>query len=261
MRLKWAMLFLVVLSSSALAQDEQSAVAVRPPPDPSSDRMLVAAGFLDGHPDLRFRRMGLERYTEGKHPEAFKLFTRAGYYADKPSQAIVAEMLWIGLGVDQDRALSYVWMDLAAERGYVSFARKRSLYWEALSETERQQVEISAPSIRSEYADIAAEPRLNAVLLRERRRMTGSRLASQSNHVTISVPGHGAIDSSRFYDSQFWEPEQYRAWHDAFWQDLRFGRVDVGDVVQLEREQSPLEVNDTTTLPPEGREADEADEN
>ena len=69
--------------------------------------------------DLRFRLHGLEEFKAGRHEDAFKFFQRASFYADKPSQGMVAEMLWNGQGVAKDPALAYAWMDLAAERGYV----------------------------------------------------------------------------------------------------------------------------------------------
>jgi len=201
--------------------------------DPTIDPMLVAAGFLDSHPDLRFRSRGLEEYGQRNHAAALEEFKRAAWYSDKPSQAIVGEMLWIGLGLPKDRALAYVWMDLAAERGYRSFARKREAYWQQLDEEERARVLRDAPAIRAEYADAAAEPRLHAVLVRERRRATGSRLGSTVNAMQIEVPGVGVIDSTAYYHPRYWEPEQYRAWQDSIWTELRVGTVDVGDVEQV----------------------------
>jgi len=65
-----------------------------PPTDPTQDPVLLSAGFLSAHPDLRFRILALEKREAGKLEEAFRLFQRAAWYADKPSQAMVAEMLW-----------------------------------------------------------------------------------------------------------------------------------------------------------------------
>ncbi len=201
--------------------------------DPTIDPILVAAGFLDSHPDLRFRSRGLEEYGRRNHAAAVEEFKRAAWYSDKPSQAIVGEMLWIGLGLPRDRALAYVWMDLAAERGYRSFARKREAYWQQLDEEERARVLRDAPAIRAEYADVAAEPRLHAVLLRELRRATGSRLGSTVSPMRIEIPGVGVIDSAAYYHPRYWEPEQYREWQDSIWMELRVGTVDVGDVEQV----------------------------
>lgn len=81
--------------------------AAPPLQDPTEDAMMMSAGFLSAHPDLRYRLLGLEEYRQGNHADAFRFFRRAAYYADKPSQGMVAEMLWQDQGVPQDRALAY----------------------------------------------------------------------------------------------------------------------------------------------------------
>src|SRR3546814_2441093 len=90
---------------------------------------MVTSGFLNSHPDLRYRLLGMEAMREDRHGDAFKFFRRAAHFADKPSQGMVAEMLWNGDGVERDRALAYAWMDLAAERGYAGFLGLRERYW------------------------------------------------------------------------------------------------------------------------------------
>lgn len=214
-----------------------SAVQAGKPPaprDPTEDSLMVAAGFLEGHPDLRLRQRGLDKYGDKNHSEAFRLFQKAAWYSDKPSQAIVGEMLWVGLGVPRDRGLAYAWMALAAERDYRSFVEKRNLYWNLLTEMERTQARASEAAIRAEYADAVAEPRLARALRQERSRMTGSRLGSLSAPLQIHVPGVGTMDGSRFYNPQYWDPKQYRAWNDAIWKDLRIGQVNVGGVEQVD---------------------------
>lgn len=201
--------------------------------DPTIDPILVAAGFLDSHPDLLYRSRGLDAYGEKDHPKAFKEFKRAAWYSDKASQAIVGEMLWIGLGTEKDRAQAYVWMSLAAERGYRSFSEKRDLYWQQLDEAERARAEREGPAIRAEYADAAAEPRLAVVLRRELNKASGSRVGSTTSPVQIVVPGVGTIDSSQYYNPRYWEPKQYREYQDSIWHSVRIGRVDVGSVEQI----------------------------
>ena len=131
-RIACLVLLLLLLPAAALARDARHT-------DPTIDPFLVAAGFLDGHPDLLHRTRGLDAYGEKDHPRAFAEFKRAAWYGDKPSQAIVGEMLWIGLGTELDRAAAYVWMELAAGRGYTSFVRKRDMYWSQLQEHERDR--------------------------------------------------------------------------------------------------------------------------
>jgi len=203
-----------------------------PPPDPTRDPLLVTSGFLSGHPDLRLRMLALERRAAGKLEDAFRLFQRAALYADKPSQAMVAEMLWNGSGTEPDRALAYAWMDLAAERGYRGFLLLRERYWRDLNDAERERAIREGQAIYARYGDDAAEPRLAAVLRREKRRATGSR-TGHVGALTILVPGPGgwdSIDGSTFYDERYWDPVQYRAWHDAIWMTPNLGTVTVGEV-------------------------------
>jgi uncharacterized protein len=201
--------------------------------NPTIDPLMVAAGFLDSHPDLRYRTRGLDEYEDRNYQKAFSEFQRAAYYSDKPSQAIVGEMLWIGLGTAQDRALAYVWMGLAAERGYTSFSEKHQHYWNELDDGERKRALEEGPAIHAEYADSVAEDRLNAVLLLERKKVTGSRLGYTGNPLQISVPGVGTLDGSQYYHPKFWDPKEYRALQDSIWKKVRIGRVNIGEVEQV----------------------------
>ena len=228
-------LLLALLVTPALAQQSPKPVAA----DPLTDDVLIAGGFLNGHPDLRFRNSGLLAYGSKDYPAAFEQFKQAAYYSDKPSQAVIGEMYWDGIGVPQDRVLGMIWMDLAAERSYSFFSRKRDYYWNLLSEAERAKAIAMAPSIHREYADDVAWKRLERELRRARGKMTGSRGGSTANPVQIIVPGYGSIDSSRFYDPQFWDPKQYREWQDTYWVDLKVGHVTVGDVERVEPEAKP----------------------
>jgi len=205
------------------------------PPDPTQDQLMITAGFLNGHPDLRFRLLALEKHKAGKREDAFRFFQYAAQYADKPSQGMVAEMLWNGDGTPQDRALGYVWMELAAERGYEGFAGLRERYWSQLTEAERARALAEGEAVYARYGDAAAKPRIAAVLRRERKAVTGSRTGFAGN-LRIVVPGPSGsreIDGSKFYDERFWDPAKYQAWHDAVWTKPRIGTVDVGGVEQV----------------------------
>lgn len=229
-----------MLASMLCAGHARSDDGARPQQlNPTIDPRLVAAGFLDGHPDLLHRDRGLKAYGKQDHEAGYKAFRRAAWYADKPSQAIVGEMLWKGVGVPRDRALGYVWMDLAAERGYRSFSEKRDLYWNALTPEERARAATEGVAIRVEYRDAAAEPRLAAAMERERRSLTGSRLGSLVNPVAIEVPGVGSIAASEYYHPRYWDPALYRQWQDSIWQELRIGRVSVGAVEDIGAADSP----------------------
>ena len=229
---------LLGLSGSVIAQTPSTSVAT----DPVIDDALVAGGFLDAHPDLKFRQTGLQAYTDRAFGQAMAELKRAAWYGDKPSQAVVAEMYWGGVGVPVDRVLGMVWMDLAAERGYRFFSQKRDYYWNQLDDQERKAAIRLARSVFADYGDDATMPRIAAVLRRERAKMTGSRVGSMSRAVQVFIPGHGNIDGTRFYDPQFWDPRQYRAWQDDYWQDLKPGTVTVGTPETLKQpEASPRE--------------------
>ncbi len=198
---------------------------------PEEDIALLTAGFLSSHPDLRHRMAGLDFMRKGDLAEAHARFRMAARFADKPSQAMVAEMLWNGKGVQADRALAYAWMDLAAERGYKGFSILRERYWNALDVNERERAVVEGQAIYSEYGDSVAKPRIASALRRGRMRMAGSRTGTAGN-TRIYVPGPSSmieIDGSRFYHEQFWDAEKYQAWHDKIWKDPKVGNVTVGE--------------------------------
>jgi len=209
------------------------------PPDPLDDPVLVAAGFLDSHPDLRYRILAMDAYGEGRYEDAMRYFRRASFYADKPSQAMVGEMLWRGEGADRDPAMAYAWMDLAAERGYLIFLQTREQYWHALDEQQRAAAIERGQEVYARYGDTVAEPRIAAILRRARTRITGSRTGSPGN-LQIIVPGPGGTDRTisahQFYRPEYWDPGKYREWHDDLWQNARIGRVTVHDMEQVSRE-------------------------
>lgn len=196
-----------------------------------ADALIVNnTGFLGAHPDLRWRREGQATLEQDRPREAFTYFRRAARFADKPSQAMVAEMLWTGNGVAVDRPLAYAWMDIAAERAYVPFVAKREAYWNALSETERARALQVGRPLYEEYRDEVAQERLERELKKAKRRITGSRTGF-IGFLEVQIAGsHGApvtVSGERFYDDRYWEPDQYWEWQDAIWKDPGFGTVTV----------------------------------
>lgn len=246
----------MLLASFAWMAGLSLAHAAKPPPvdDPLADPLMITAGFLAGHPDLRYRIEGQKAYEDARLPDALAYFRRASLYADKASQAMVGEMLWKGEGTSADRAMGYVWMDLAAERGYRGFLKFREQYWGALDETERERAVHEGRAIYARYGDAVAKPRIAAVLRRALSQTTGSRLGSVGA-LKITVPGPGGvpmtIDGSKFYDPRYWDPKQYAEWHDRVWMNPRVGRVDVGETETL-RGMPPR-------IPPTAPEADRPD--
>lgn len=210
------------------------------PPDPLQDPLILRGEFLRAHPDLDYRLKGMEALQRGRNEEAFRHFQRAARYADKASQAMVAEAFWEGRGVAADRAQGYVWMDMAAERGYPALVAKREQYWQALDTAQREHAAESGRTVYAEYGDKVAKPRMAAALRRARLSTTGSRTGEQVGNLEISVAGPGVaptlIDGSRFYDPVFWDPVLYQQWHDQAWE--RPGLTQVGKPVRGEPQRA-----------------------
>lgn len=202
------------------------------PPDPTQDPLLITAGFLEHHQDLKYRKLGMDAYKAGRFDDALRFFRRASFYADKPSQGMVAEMYWNGQGVARDPALAYAWMDLAAERGYSGFIGLRERYWASLSPAERERAIAEGQQVYARFGDAAAKPRYEHKLRIGRAQMTGSRTGFNRGLV-IEIPGPAgeqAIESSRFYDERYWDAKKYWAWQDKLWMKPRIGRVTIGEI-------------------------------
>ena len=197
---------------------------------PDQSTVMNSGGFLGAHPDLHWRREGVIALADGRKGEALTYFRRAARYADKASQAMVAEMLWTGTGTPVDRPLAYAWMDIAAERAYIPFVAKREEYWKALDMEEREEALRVGAAIHDEYRDAVAKPRLERELVRGKRKITGSRVGHLGN-VKVMIPVAGGmmqtIEGERFYDDTYWEPERYWEWQDATWKDPPTGTVNV----------------------------------
>ena len=221
------------------------------PPDPVEDPLLVTAGFLAHHQDLKYRLLGLEAYRERRYDDALRFFRRASFYADKPSQGMVAEMYWNGQGVARDRALAYAWMDLAAERGYAGFRGMRERYWQALDAAERERALREGVPVYARFGDAAAKPRYEAALRQGRRQMTGSRVGFNRG-VTIELPGpegSQSIEGSKYYDERYWDARKYWAWQDRIWMKPAIGRVRVGDAETVREPAAALRSRVPETRP------------
>ncbi|RZA20634.1 MAG: hypothetical protein EOP93_05540 [Lysobacteraceae bacterium] len=229
----------LLLSCVLLLPASGEAVAAKKasiPPDPAADELMIAAGFLNHHPDLRYRRQALEAHRAGRFSQARTLFEKAAWYADKPSQAMLAEMLWKGEGSAPDPALAYAWMDLAAERQYGSLLVQRERYWKALDESQRRVALEQGEQVYARYGDAVAKPRLANVLRKARNKVVGSRTGfagTVSVSISLGEVGEVTIPGSKFYDPRYWQPEQYWAWHDQVWDNLSKGVVHVGDAEKV----------------------------
>lgn len=194
---------------------------------------VLTASFMAAHPDVKYRMLGLEALDDGRPEQALREFQRAARYADKPSQAMVADMLWRGTGTATDAAMAYVWMDLAAERGYTTFVAMREKFWAALGEPERERALREGVAVYEEFGDDVAKVRLTRMLERERRKLTGSRTGFVGNLI-IQIPGPAGwmtISGDAYYADHYWKPREYFAWQDRVWSAPPTGVVDVGEIL------------------------------
>jgi hypothetical protein len=202
------------------------------PPDPKQlqevqrfEDALSVPGVLEDHPDLFYRQLAVDAYHHGDMGRALKMFLRAASYADKPSQAALASMYRDGVGVAVDRPRGYVWIDLAASRGYAEFVGQREYYWAQLSEAERAQAQRVGEEILAKYDDKVALQRLGAALERARMNVTGSHVGAIGN-LKIKRPGinHAYDTSGEFvmsgndlYRDSVWKVDQYTQMKDLEW--------------------------------------------
>ena len=228
--LSLAMMPAIAMAAAAEADTSLETISAR------EQAVMATRTFLNAHPDLKYRNEGWEAYQAGDHVAAMAHFTKASLYADKASQAMVAEMTWKGQGVPEDRAMAYAWADLAAERGYVQFVKLREQYWRALDVAQRERAVQQGSALVDDYADAVAKPRMAHFMKKAKQRMRRyAPYASRPNEVRVPGPSGSmvSIPAHRFYDSQFWDPVEYQAWQDAVWKHMPEGKVDVGDVEQV----------------------------
>lgn len=240
---------------AATAQDDGDTPAL----DAADTDALVmgSEGFLSYHPDLRHRLSALGEYRKGNYAEALVKFRRAARYADKPSQGMIAEMLWAGKGAPVDRPSAYIWMDLAAERGYKMMLVKRENYWAEMSEAERERALEIGDALHLEYADEFAKPRLEQRLRQARLRTTGSRTGFVGS-LRIEVPtpnGPRVIDGTDYYKDEYWRAGQYWRMQDGDWKEFGEARVDIGEIQSVGQptvpeNQDEAESDDDQAPPP-----------
>lgn len=198
---------------------------------PTISEDMVSGGFLSAHPDLRFRSSGMNAYDSGRFLDAAEQFRAGSRFADKPSQAMLAQMFWSGQGVVADRVQGYIWMDLAAERMWRPFLVRREWMWQQLTPAERERALVDGKAVFAEFGDEVAKPRKEAALRKGRRNVTGSRVGAVGA-LSVQVPGPGGlpitIRGDEFYNPVFWDTDKYWAWQEDTWKDAPPGLVEVG---------------------------------
>ena len=190
--------------------------------------ILASEAFLKYHPDLRYRLQGLREYDRGDYERARGRFLIAARWADKPSQAMLAQMHFLGRGITQDPVAAYIWMDLAAERGSPRMLVERERYWTRLDETQRAQVMERGPAVYAEYGDEAAGPRLDRMLRRGLRGMTGARLGVVGMlEVVLPTPsGNVTVSGEEFYQDAYWDRASYWSWQESHWDEVPTWRIE-----------------------------------
>ncbi len=189
--------------------------------------------FIAAHPDLYWRRQGVRNYVRERHAEAMKAFQRAAKYADKPSQAMIAQMLWNGDSVTADPVMAYAWADLAAERGYPAFVATREKFWSELDADQRRAAVTKGQAIFDEYADDVAKRREDKALLLARRQITGSRTGHVGNLIVQQILPDGRrndVLGPLYYADKYWAPDQYWQWQDSHWLPDPKEKVEVGPI-------------------------------
>lgn len=196
----------------------------------------AASHFQSHHPDLHHRLQGMAAFEDNRGGDALREFKASARYADKGSQAMIAEMYWAGLGVARNRPLAYVWMDLAAERGYPLLAAKRELYWQQLSADERARALELGPAVFAEFEDNVAKPRMEEMLRRGTREAAGSRVGASAAFVDVytdiqrgAAIGGALRGTSRpdYYAAKYWSPTHYWRRADSVWSQPLEGIVEI----------------------------------
>lgn len=170
---------LLLLAAAASSPPAQAGGASGQPRDAAAEHGL--SGQEGSDLAQYFRELGVEAQREGRQQRAHEHFLRAARLADKLSQAAIAEQYWQGQGVDADRVLGYIWMDLAAERGVPALIALREAYWQGLTADERTRVPALGATLYAVYGDAAAQPRVAQEQRREKYQIVGSRVGWDSN--------------------------------------------------------------------------------
>ena len=198
--------------------------------------------ILARHPDVMHRKLGFMHEGDGKLEQAAVEFRKAASFADKVSQAMLAEMHFEGRGVARDPSLAYAWMDLAAERGNPKFLVRRERIWTALDARQRQTALSRGRTLYAEYGDEITKPRIERILNRARQRLYLGSRGHSAGVAFVNLPGRDGFQwfpGRIYYDDRYWKPESYFAWSDELYGDPP--RVDVKALRPLPGPTTPEE--------------------
>ncbi len=217
----------------ALLLGVATATSAQPDPPPGGREAVVpqlgeltftqldrAEAMATDHPNELWRVRALRSLKLDQAGRAFEQFRLAARYADKFSQHSLSLMYWHGVGTGRDRALAYVWSDLAAERGYEDLLRVREKMWLELGEAERRRALEVGPSLYAEYGDDVAQARTDWAIRRALADATGSRVGATLDRIEFLDTGSrsGALPRARvYYAAHRWSTERYWQAEDRKW--------------------------------------------
>ncbi|MCF7222909.1 hypothetical protein [Marilutibacter chinensis] len=190
-----------------------------------------AEGLAAAHLNELWRVRALRALKLDDPGRALDRFRMAARHADKFSQHSLSLMHWHGVGTARDRALAYVWSDLAAERGYRDLLLVREKMWQQMSAEERRRALEIGPELYAVYGDEVAQPRMEWALRQARADVTGSRLGATLDRVKFGR-SRGDVAPRDFFASERWQPERYWQAEGRQWD----GRVIVLPVEKVEDE-------------------------
>ncbi|HEY9253624.1 MAG TPA: hypothetical protein VIP30_03725 [Stenotrophomonas sp.] len=208
--------------------------------DPQLHRVTQSAAYAVAHPGEQARQLGFKALKQDRPAEARRQFLFGARYADKLSQFMLGQLYWEGIGGPVDRPLAYAWMDLAAERGNAAALARREVLWNALDADEQARAVAVGKPLQARYADATAQPRLEAVMRRNRKDVTGSMLgwagkvsvcvAEEHKGMARGIEGTcpPTVGGETYYDDRLWEPQQYWASQDAAMTRQLGTQVEVG---------------------------------
>lgn len=185
-----------------------------------------AEAMAAAHPNELWRVRALRSLKLDQAGRALDQFRLAARYADKFSQHSLSLMYWHGVGTHRDRALAYVWSDLAAERGYEDLLRVREKMWLEMDAAERQRALEIGPSLYADYGDEVAQARTDWAIRRALADATGSRVGATLDRITMAQAAQGRsatgtrVDVPRgrdYYAPYRWSAERYWQAEDRNW--------------------------------------------
>lgn len=194
-------------------------------------QMWDMPSILARHPDVLHRKLGFMHEHDGDLASAAREFRLAAGFADKPSQAMLAEMYFAGRGVPRDPVLAYAWMDLAAERGYRNLLARREHYWNTLDAAQRREALQQGQQLYAQYSDTVAKPRIEKILNLARQRLYLGSRGRAAGVAVVNVFGPQGLEwfpGQIYFDDRYWKPDNYYAWTDEIYGGQQQGQVDVG---------------------------------